>query len=227
MIKKLIIVIMVGVFCFSFESPLRAEETIAFATYSKESIALAYSEKNIIPERNIMLGETKTDIIKKTLWFSLGWTAGFLFHETGHLVVAKLENVDNSYSNIFGSCFIKYHTNDNSKLRRISSAGFGAEILSSEFILGVNSIPKNNAFFLGWLAFDILNPVFYTLIDMQGGGYGDMRSLHQSDMNTDIVKAVLLAHSALSVYRLYENPYVMPYIGITKEEVSFFLAWKW
>lgn len=157
----------------------------------------------------------RIDVAKKAGGFIAGWASGYLFHEAGHAVVASFENVSMEWSLTRWTAY----TNDSQKLRNIAFAGFGAEILSSEIILGVPAIAKDNAYVLGWLAFDILNPVIYVLRDGLQNGYGDMETLRNHGVNTDLLKIGMLAHAAIIVYRLYRNPSFVPYVGVTKSEI--------
>jgi hypothetical protein len=169
----------------------------------------------------------RIDVIKKVVGFAAGWQCGLLFHEAGHAVAARLENVGMDWSDMSDPRWTA-QTDNKSKLRVIAAAGYGAEVFSSEVILGANVIPKDNAFILGWLAFDILNPLIYTLRDsLEKGGYGDMETLRNSGVNTDIVKVALLAHAALSAYRLYENPKFIPYVSATQSKIVLGLSWRW
>lgn len=242
----------VAVFCLSFVSPLRAEEIIEFEAYS-ESIT-AHAEK-IVPNedltskeeffhfvreeftnenfsRSVNFEETRATVIKG----SLGWITGFMFHELGHITVANIGNVEIEYN--FHNAIdprMTYISDDYNKLKKIHSAGFVAELISAEIILGVEKIPKDDAFFLGWLAFDIFNPFIYALKDgvLCDGGYGDMKSLRKKGLNTDFLKIGMIVHSIFIAYRLGEvrakSSSKLPYIDVVNDgETTAMLAiWKW
>jgi len=162
--------------------------------------------------------EARIDVAKKVVGFGAGFVAGGAFHELSHAVVAKIEDVHMEWGG-FTPRWTAY-TNDSGKLRNIAFAGFGGEILSSEIILGVPAIPKDNAFVLGWLAWDILDPILYTLQDsLQKGGYGDIETLRNNGVNTDLMKVGLIAHALVTAYRLYKDPKFVPYVTVTKKEV--------
>ena len=257
--KKMIVAIVVVAIalCFSFVSPLCAEEINEFEAYSKESIVIAYTEKKTTSEKRIIITKEEVfDIIKEEIknkeerhyfddveiasvkeagiigfkrWsaYSSGWLAGFLSHELGHVGAAKLMGVKTKCSNILDPR-LNHHSNSNRKLRIIDSGGFDAEIISSEIILGIDAIPKNNPFFIGWLAFDVVNPIYYALIDKAQSGHGDMESFRRNGVNTNFVKIAMLAHSALSVYRFFEKPSSFtPYIGVNEDQITAGLIWKW
>lgn len=169
----------------------------------------------------------RISVAKKTAGFVAGLASGFLLHEAGHEIVGLVEGVHMSWSGGFDPRWTAY-TNDHEKLRRVAIAGFGAEIVSAEIILGVDAIPKDNAFVLGVLTYAILNPVIYLLRDnLQHGGYGDYETLRNNGANVDLIKVGMLAHAALSAYRLYKNPKFIPYVQVTKNEIAMGLTWRW
>lgn len=163
-------------------------------------------------------------IVKKTGGFFGGLAAGLISHELlGHETMAKLEGADMHWNGT------KWSTNASpSALRNIAMAGFGAQVLSTEILLGVDAIPKDNSFVLGWLTYNILNAVYYTAADsLQKGGCGDFETLRNNGTNTDLVKIGLLAHAALSAYRIYKNPKFIPYVEFSRNELVLGLTWRW
>ncbi|MEK7471330.1 MAG: hypothetical protein AAB623_01630 [Patescibacteria group bacterium] len=165
----------------------------------------------------------RINVVKKTAGFVAGFASGLGFHELGHEAMAKLEGAEMHWSDT------NWSTNASpATLRNIAIAGFGAQILSTEVMLGTNIIPKDNSFVLGWLTFNILNTVQYVVTDnLRNGGYGDFETLRNNGGNTDLVKIGLLVHAVLSAYRLYKNPKFIPYVSATKDEFVLGLAWKW
>ena len=159
--------------------------------------------------------EARINIAKKTVGFTAGFLAGLAFHELGHEVVGRLEGAEMHWSGT------EWNTNASpSDMRRIAIAGFGAQILSTEIILGVEDIPKDNAFVLGWLGYNILNGIYYVVQDqIHSDGYDDIKTLRNNGFDTTYLKIGLVLYSLVSAYRLYKNPKFAPYVGVTKNEI--------
>lgn len=184
------------------------------------AVALVFSASYCWAEDEVTAA--RISVAKKAGGFIAGAIAGLASHELGHEVVARFEGADMHWSGTSWST-----DTSPSALRNIAIAGFGAQVLSTEVILGVDAIPKDNAFVLGWLTFNILNTVQYAAMDSLQGGHGDFETLRKNGANTDLVKIGLLAHAALSAYRLYKNPKFIPYVQATKNELVLGLAWRW
>ncbi len=169
------------------------------------------------------VSEARWGLTKKGMGFAAGFASGFLFHEAGHEVVARAENVDMSW-NGDNRWFAK--TSSDSKLRNIAFAGFGAQVVSTEVILGIDKIPKDNAYVLGWLAFNVLNSFLYPLRNELQGGYGDLETLRRTGIDTGYVEIGMVAYGLLTAYRVYKNPKFIPYVKATKEEIIFGVGWR-
>jgi len=115
------------------------------------------------------------------------------------------------------------------KLRNVALGGFTSEILSSEIILGYDGIPKDNPFVLGYMFFNIVNPIGYTLgISGSPTGNGDLKTAEKNGLNGDYVKTILVSHALLSAYRLYYKKHgFLPFIKTTDEEIVAGLSWRW
>ncbi len=168
---------------------------------------------------------SRLNIAKKTAGFVAGLASGIFFHETGHEIVARLENTDMGWSGVFNSQW-RAPSAHNTELRHIALAGFGAQIVSTEIILGMNQIPKDNAYVLGWLAFNVFNSLCYPLLNELRGGYGDIETLRKAGIDTAYVEIGLIAHGLLTAYRIYRNPQFIPYIKATKEELILGISWS-
>ena len=186
---------------------------VAFAsTFSASCLALADEVSSV-----------RISVAKKTGGFIAGVASGLVFHELGHEAMARFEGVDMRWSGT-----TNWRTSASpAAMRNIAIGGFGAQVLSTEIMLGVDAIPKDNAFILGWLAFNVLNVANYMIKDEVCGGYGDFETLRNNGMNTDFLKVGLLAHAALSAYRLYKNPKFIPYVGMARDELVLGLTWRW
>lgn len=190
------------------------------------AVALLFVSASCWAEDEITAARVNT--AKRAGWFVAGYLSGFGSHELHHAVIAKTEGVGMEWSG--GVQFPgrwTAHSDDKEKIRRVAIAGFVGQVLSTEVILGIDAIPKNNAFILGWLAYNISNAVYYTAVDNLRGGYGDFESLRNNGMNTDLVKVGLLAEAAISAYRIYRNPKFIPYVQAAMDELVVGLSWRW
>jgi len=163
-------------------------------------------------------------LAKKSAGFIGGWVSGFLFHEAGHEVVARVEGVGMSWQGADNRWLA--NTYDQGKLRNIALGGFGAQIISTEIILGIEKIPKDNAFVFGWLGFNIINSLLYVLDNELRDGIGDLETLRATGVNTGFVEIGLVAHSILTAYRIYKNPKFIPYVRATRGELALGIGWR-
>jgi len=183
------------------------------------SVSFVFAE-----ETELTPSQTRWFLMKKTVGFGTGFFAGFVGHELGHSVVAEIEDVDITWS---GSDW-RTHTEKKSEVRNISLGGFAEQILSSEIILGCDKIPKDNAFVLGYMAWNIINPIIYTLKnETRSGGHGDLKTIDKSGLNSEYVELVIVGHALLSAYRLYKKPEFPFFIKATHQELIIGLAWRW
>jgi len=167
--------------------------------------------------------EARWSLVKKTGGFTAGFVSGLAFHELGHQAIASAEgvNVDWADSNWWVD-----NTSD-SQYRNISVAGFGAQILSTEVILRSGSIPKDNSYVLGWLAFNIINQVAYPIRnELSNNGFGDLKTYEKYGGNVEVLEVGLVAHAIWSLYRLKNNPDTPFFIQTTRDEVRIGLGWK-
>jgi len=163
-------------------------------------------------------------LAKKSTGFVGGFLSGFAFHELGHEVVARVEGVGMSWQGADNRWLADTH--DKGKLRNITLGGFGAQIISTEIILGVDKIPKDSAFVLGWLGFNILNSLLYVADNELRDGVGDLETLRATGVDTGFVEIGLVAHSILTAYRIYKNPKFIPYVRATRGELALGIGWK-
>ncbi|MBU3901510.1 hypothetical protein KJ590_00315 [Patescibacteria group bacterium] len=167
--------------------------------------------------------EARWNLAKKGAGFVAGFASGVLFHEAGHEIVARLENVNINWS---GTRWTVNAAN-NTKLRHIALAGFGAQIISTEILLGLDQIPKDNSYVLGWLAFNVIESFYYPLRNqLRDDGYGDIKTLRKAGIDTAYVEIGLIAHGLLTAYRIYHNPKFIPYVKATKEELILGIGWS-
>lgn len=163
------------------------------------------------------------NLAKKTAGFGGGLIAGCVFHEGGHQVAAWYEDVNISWS---GTNWSYDRDIKDREQAVIGSAGLLVDAIGQNIILGVDAIPKDNSFVLGVLAWEILNPITYTLRnEFSSDGHGDLRELRQAGIDTGLVEVGLVANSLVSLYRLYKNPDFRGFVNVTGKEI--FVGWSW
>lgn len=99
------------------------------------------------------------------LRFSAGIITAFSIHEAAHALVAELTDNDidweiGNYNQPLG--FTEHGTSDTKGLA-LYSAGLFSQVVGSEIILQTGRIEKNGAFVRGMMAWNILNPILYSL----------------------------------------------------------------
>ncbi len=176
--------------------------------------------------------DARWSLLKKTGGFVGGLTAGLLCHEAGHQVVASLEGVSMDWNLGGGIQIGKWtaHNYSSHSLRNIALGGFGAQVLSTEILLGFDEIPKDNSFILGWMTFNILNSIFYVLVNELSSGHEDLKTLRDAGMGRNdvtLLEVGLVAHALLSAYRVYKDPKFIPYVRATKSEFAVGISWQW
>ena len=165
--------------------------------------------------------------IKKSLEFGAGFASGVLFHEVGHYTVAELEGMDNVRLSLTKVTY-EYDKYNKSKKRNIAFGGFAADIISSEILLANDKhFPKNNSFILGWLTWTIFEPISYTLRhEFSSDGYGDLRDLEDTGVNSRVVEAALIAHGIFTYYRLTKNPDFPLFVRASSDKVYVGAKWR-
>ncbi len=167
--------------------------------------------------------QARWNMAKKMGSCGAGIVTGFMFHELGHQVVAKLEDVETEWDNL------KWETFDASKsqVRRISTAGFAFQVLSSEVILRTDAIPKDSSFVLCWLGFNIINQITYPLKnELSSDGYGDIGNYEKHGGKVEHLEIGLIAHAVWSFYRLKNNPDTPFFIRTTRDEIRVGFGWE-
>lgn len=99
------------------------------------------------------------------LKFCSGILTAFSIHELSHAVVAELTNTKihweaGTYNQPIG--FIEYADSD-LKGFSLNSAGLLSQVIGSEIILYKDGINKNDPFVQGFMTWNILNPIMYSL----------------------------------------------------------------
>jgi hypothetical protein len=102
---------------------------------------------------------------RSVLKFTAGVITAFSIHEASHALVAGITDTDLDWE--FGNynqpiAFTEKGTSD-SKGFALYSAGLVSQLIGSEIILRKDKIDKNDAFVRGMMAWNILNPILYSL----------------------------------------------------------------
>ncbi|MFC1756608.1 hypothetical protein ACFLZC_00400 [Patescibacteria group bacterium] len=174
-------------------------------------------------------GSTGWNLTKKGAGFMAGFAAGKLIgHNGGHEVASWLTGSRLDWSApASGDWRPQWHLNENDRQKRqlVLFGGFAEQILSTEIILGWGKIPKDNPFVLGWLAWNFVEPIVYTVLhETRDGGYCDLALLEEVGVNAHLVEAGLLAHVAISAFRLYKNPGFPVFVKVTSKEIGIFFG---
>jgi len=184
------------------------------------SLVLLFLTSFCFASDEVTPASARIDLAEKSTGFVGGMLAGLAFHELGHEAMAGIEGANMHWNGLNWRTKASHQA-----LRNIAISGFGAQVLSTEVLLDVKSIPKNNSFVIGWLTCNILNTLQYVAQDrLCGGGVGDFRCLRKNGMNVGYIEAGLVAHSLFSAYRLNKNSSFVSYVSLTRNE--FILGFK-
>jgi hypothetical protein len=99
------------------------------------------------------------------LMFSAGMVAAFSIHEAAHATVAEMTGteLDWEMGNYNQPIAFTGSVDSDSDGRALYSAGLISQVIGSEVILQSKSIDKNTAFTRGMMAWNIINPIMYSL----------------------------------------------------------------
>lgn len=178
-------------------------------------------------EAELTPSQAKWSLAKKVVGVTAGWCAGFVGHELGHQFVATIENVDMTWRR---NSPIEWwaQTDSKTRLRNIALGGFASEILGSEIVLEWDKIPKDNSFVIGYLLWNITNPILYTIKnETRKRGYADLKTIDQCGFKSEYVEMAIVVHALLSAYRLYKKPEFPLFIKATHQEIVIGLSWQW
>ncbi len=147
------------------------------------------------------------------LKFTAGVASSALIHEGSHALVAGITGTSmtweaGTYNQPIG---FTDHATSNSKGVAIYSAGLLSQALGGEIILGVDRIDKNDSFIRGMMAWNIVNPILYSLDywvfrnsnKTSGTAYqGDLQGIeHYSSKST--ANAFAVSITVLAAYQGY------------------------
>ena len=125
-------------------------------------------------------------------------------HEAGHTIAAlalgySMKDIHYSFSSvdIYG---LPVGSHDD---KIIKMSGFAAQALSSEIILGVDRIPKDNWFVAGILLGNIVHPMVYVARAELGANARDFEGFSKKERR--IAEALIVSDCLLTAYRVYTN----------------------
>lgn len=149
-----------------------------------------------------------------------GMGAGLLNHEAGHHLAATVLQDDIGWSGESWRC------QGECEAAAIARYGLIGQALSSEILLNSPAIPKNHPFVAGWLAWNIANPVLYTLRHEVSGSHGDFSNF--SNREAHIMEMILIAHAASTALRWSGTPgNVEPFFFPQGDMLAFGVAVRW
>lgn len=168
------------------------------------------------------------NLTKKATSFLAGVGTGYVIHEAGHHVMANELGEDISWSQQNKGICWWVEDSSSSNLRKIALAGFGADVLGSNIIMGTKRIPKDNSYVLGILAFELINPLLYIASHELGSEqkYDDLRCYEENGGDALPIKIGLVLNSAFNFYRLYHDPGFKVMVKTTRNEFSAVLRWE-
>jgi hypothetical protein len=139
--------------------------------------------------------------------FMLGFATSAAWHELGHFIMTKCLSVSftwpaSGWDGILMPLWKIPPETPQDKVIPIALAGFIFDAVSTEVILWVPQIPKDNMYVLGYLAHSIFNNLLYPLTDVIRGGYGDIHTYRQAGGPPAALYVPLMLHSLLAMARL-------------------------
>jgi hypothetical protein len=144
--------------------------------------------------------------------FTLGIASAYMLHEAGHFATAVATGTRIDMDLGKNGQLISFTEYSDSKFKgfAIDSAGLITQEISSEVILQVDSIDKNDWFIRGMMLWNILNPVWYSLdywfihsTNKINDGYrGDIAGIEYYS-SRDTANGYALAMTAIAAYQGY------------------------
>ncbi len=152
------------------------------------------------------------------LKFGTGMLTAYALHESGHALAASLTGTDldwgvGTYNQPLG---FRENAESDTAGMLVHAAGLTSQILSSEVILQSDSIDKNDSFVRGMMAWNILNPIIYTLdywvfrrTNQENGTcyQGDLEGFehYTDDSSTTLFAATMAGLAAFQGYRFMKT----------------------
>jgi len=170
----------------------------------------ATTPKQINPDNSIGYeisdSRKKVNFLKESSKFLAGAITGLGIHESSHYLTGKIYGMNPKFDikNSTKVDYKNYEDKNDSQKAIVNGSGIIGQTLTTETILGTKKIPKDSSYILGVLAFTIVDNLRYGLFPKLRDE-SDVRGLKENGINEGYVRGALLAHSALSMYRLLKN----------------------
>jgi len=151
--------------------------------------------------------------------FSAGVVSAFMIHEASHYLAAEITGteLDWELGNYNQPLTYTEKADNNTDGVILNSAGLVSQVIGSEIILQVGRIDKNDNFVRGMMAWNIVNPILYSLDywfihrtnhDTGNGGYqGDIQGIeyHSSEQSANVFAASMVAIAGFQGYRFLKT----------------------
>ncbi len=150
--------------------------------------------------------------------FSAGIVSAFMIHEGSHLLVAEVTDTDIEWEtgNYNQPIAFTTQTDNDTKGVALYSAGLTSQVIGSEVILRVDRIDKNDAFVRGMMAWNIINPILYSLdywlfrkSNQENGNQfqGDIEGIefHSSETAANLFAASMVTIASVQGYRFLKT----------------------
>ncbi|MBI5182038.1 MAG: hypothetical protein HZA06_03885 [Nitrospirae bacterium] len=157
------------------------------------------------------------------LKFALGVGSGYVIHEAAHQVVAEVNGTPFKWQKGFGSTWVTSTNTSDSERVELASAGLGSQVLSTEVILNIKDIPKDDEYVIGILTFNVLNAILYVISDgiiNPNDNYGDIEMMDKAGLDREYVNTFLIVHSLFTIYRAYYKTDIPVYMTMSKNEIK-------
>lgn len=145
------------------------------------------------------------EINDEVISFAIGLGGGFGGHEFGHQIVSDCQGTSISFTG--KGC--EFSGGTDAQFHDAGLGGFGSEIFGSEMVFQSNfqTKSKNNNIVLGYMCWNIINPISYTFqYELSGKkSQGDLAVVKENGGNVRFVEAMIISHALWSAWRLYEK----------------------
>lgn len=167
--------------------------------------------------RQSFADETETTLVS-VFKFAGGVISAFMIHEGAHFAAGQITGTSLDWKVGSFNQPIEFSENakDDSDGLAVYSAGLVAQVVSSEVILEVDRIDKNDAFVRGMMAWNIINPIMYALDywfihntnNKNGDSYqGDLQGIehYSSERTANIFAGGMVALATFQGYRFLKT----------------------
>jgi hypothetical protein len=161
--------------------------------------------------------ESETTLVS-VFKFAGGVISAFMIHEGAHFAAGQITGTSLDWKAGTFNQPIEFSENakNDSDGVIVYSAGLVAQVASSEVILDVDRIDKNDAFVRGMMAWNIFNPIMYALDywfihktnDKNGDSYqGDLQGIehYSSERTANIFAGAMVAIATVQGYRFLKT----------------------